>query len=118
MRDKIIELTEGYGGSVEYEILKGRKLNQALIDKLIEEAEELKVSELSAGELADLQEILSQLAKNLKITDTQIAQAQVKKRAKNGGFTKGQFIKILTAPAGNKWADYYGSDPKRFPELN
>ena len=117
VRDGIIEFTIGYGGSAKYKVLKGHKLNEALIDKLIEEARELKNEGLSVEELADLQEIISQLAKNLKITDTEIAEAQAKKRAKNGGFTEGHFIKTLTAPANSKWAGYYGSDPKRFPEV-
>ena len=117
VRDKIVKLTENYGGSVDYEVLSGQKLNEALIDKLVEESKELKISDLSVGELADLQEIISQLAKNLKITDKEIAKAQSKKRSENGGFTKGHYIRTLTAPGDSQWADYYGSDPTRFPEV-
>lgn len=117
VRDKIIELTEGYGGSVESKTLTGRQFNYALIDKLIEEAEELKNSNKPAGELADLQEIIGQLAKNLKITEEEITKIQSEKRAKNGGFTQGHYVKTLTAPGDSQWADYYASDPKRFPEV-
>jgi predicted house-cleaning noncanonical NTP pyrophosphatase (MazG superfamily) len=117
VRDGIIEFTTGYGGSAKYKVLNGRELNEALINKLIEEARELKNNGPSVEELADLQEIISQIAKNLKITDTEIMAVQDKKRSKNGGFTKGHFIKTLTAPADSKWAEYYGSDPKRFPEV-
>lgn len=117
VRDKIVEMNIGYGGKVDYKTLSGQKLTAALVDKLIEEAEELKAFELSADELADLKEIIEQIAKNLKITDKELAAAQAKKRAKNGGFTKGHFIETLTLPADNKWSAYYAADPERFPEI-
>jgi predicted house-cleaning noncanonical NTP pyrophosphatase (MazG superfamily) len=117
VRDKIVELNVGYGGTVKYKTLTGKELNAALIDKLIEEAKELKASELSVGELADLKEIVEQVAKNLKITDVQLDRKQAEKRAKNGGFAKGHFIDKLTLPADHKWSKYYAADPKRFPEI-
>lgn len=118
VRDKIVELNIGYGGTVNYKKIKGRKLTAALVDKLIEEAKELKASDLSADELADLKEITEQIAKNLKITDKELIKAQTQKRQKNGGFSKGHFIETLTLPADNKWAKYYAADPKRFPGIN
>jgi predicted house-cleaning noncanonical NTP pyrophosphatase (MazG superfamily) len=117
VRDKIIDSTIEYGGSVDYKILSGQELNDELVNKLIEEVEELKGADLSASELADLYEILGQLAKNLKMTDREISQARAEKRAKNGGFEKGHFIDTVTLPADNKWAKYYAADPKRFPEV-
>ena len=117
VRDRIIELTEAYGGKVHSEILSGEKLRLALINKLIEEAQELKTSEISAAELADLQEILDELIKNLGHTKIEIHELQDKKRTKNGGFSKGLFIETLSAPADNKWADYYGAEPDKYPEI-
>lgn len=117
MRDKIVELTESYGGTVKYKTLSGKELNKALLEKLVEEVREMQAAELEAGELADLQEILGQLAKNLKVTDAQLAEKQAKKCASNGGFAKGHFVDTVTLPADNKWAKYYGNDPKRFPEI-
>jgi len=117
VRDKIVASTEEQGGTVDYKSLNGKELNKALVDKLIEESKELKSEVLSAEELADLKEIIEQIAKNLKITDKELDDAQAKKRAKNGGFTKGHYVKTLTLPAGNQWSDYYAADPKRFPEI-
>ena len=117
MRDKIVQSTQDQGGEVNYKKLSGKELTDALVTKFIEEAEELNASELSADELADLKEIIEQIAKNLKITDKELADAQTKKRSQNGGFTKGHFIDTLTLPADNKWAKYYATDPKRFPEI-
>ena len=118
VRDKIVELTESYGGSVKYKTLSGKELNEALLEKLVEEVREMQAAELAAGELADLQEIIGQLAKNLKITDTELTNKQDKKRASNGGFAKGHFISTVTLPSDNKWAKYYAADPKRFPEID
>ena len=117
VRDKIVESTKTQGGEVKYKKLGDKKLTEALVAKLVEEAKELKGTELSIEELADLKEIIEQIAKNLKITGKELATAQAKKRSKNGGFTKGHFIETLTLPADNKWAKYYASDPKRFPEI-
>ncbi|MDB5161140.1 MAG: uncharacterized protein JWO96_520 [Candidatus Saccharibacteria bacterium] len=117
VRDKIVESTEGQGGTVNYKTLQGEALTKALVTKLIEESKELQGSDLSAGEIADLKEIIEQIAKNLKIADEELTQVQAEKRQKNGGFTKGHFIETLILPAGNQWAKYYAADPKRFPEI-
>lgn len=117
VRDKIVESTEAQGGVVNYKKLSGQKLTDALVKKFIEEAEELKVSELSVDELADLKEIIEQIAKDLKIRDKELTAAQAEKRVKNGGFTKGHFIKTINLPADNKWTKYYAAEPKRFPEI-
>jgi predicted house-cleaning noncanonical NTP pyrophosphatase (MazG superfamily) len=118
VRDKIVEHTLGYGGTVKYHTLKGKELTQALLTKLIEEANELKTSDLSTGELADLKELLEALSKHLGVEKDDLNKRQAEKRLKNGGFEKGHFIDTITAPADSKWAKYYASDPKRFPEIN
>ena len=117
VRDEIVQSTEVQDGVVNYKKLSGTELTAALIQKLAEEIEELKGANFSASELADLKEIIEQLAKNLKITDEQLKAVQTKKRQDNGAFEKGHFIKTLTLPADNKWAKYYAADPKRFPEV-
>lgn len=117
VRDKIVRHSINMGGQVKYTTLTGNKLNQALIQKLIEEAKELKSSAVSAAELADLQEILDQLAKNLKLSPAELKKLQSKKIAENGGFAKGHYIKTVTLAADNKWAQYYAADPQRFPEI-
>jgi predicted house-cleaning noncanonical NTP pyrophosphatase (MazG superfamily) len=117
VRDRIVEHHLDMGGKVDYKTLKGKKLSEALVDKLVEESKELKASSLSVGELADIKEILEQIAKNLGITDKELAEAQSKKAKNNGAFKKGHYISTVTLPAENKWAKYYAADPKRFPEV-
>jgi predicted house-cleaning noncanonical NTP pyrophosphatase (MazG superfamily) len=117
VRDKIVEFNVGYGGLVKYKTLKGEELNNALVAKLIEEAKELLGAKLSAEELADIREIIDQLAKNLKISKEELKKLQTKKNVKNGAFKKGHFIEHLSLPNDHKWAKYYASNPDRFPEV-
>jgi len=119
VRDKIvpIHLEMGGKGSVNYKTLSGKKLTNALLQKLIEEAKELKTSDLSVGELADLQELVEALAAHLGTSHKDLAKRQAKKRQTNGAFKKGYFVDTVTLPADNKWAKYYAADPKRFPEI-
>jgi predicted house-cleaning noncanonical NTP pyrophosphatase (MazG superfamily) len=117
VRDKIVESTEAQGGEVKYRVIKGENLTKALLTKLIEEAKELKTSDLSVGELADLQELVDALAVHLGVSKSELTKQQKEKKARNGAFKKGHFIDRLTLPADNKWAKYYAADHKRFPEI-
>ena len=117
VRDKIVQLHFDMGGEVIYKTLTGKKLTDALLKKLIEEASELKTSNLSVGELADLKELVDALAAHLGTEKGYLSKRQAVKRKQNGGFKKGHFIDTVTLPANNKWAKYYGADPKRFPEI-
>jgi predicted house-cleaning noncanonical NTP pyrophosphatase (MazG superfamily) len=117
VRDKIIQSTEAQGGKVTYRQLKGKELRRALVDKLIEEAQELQSSRLSAEELADIKELLIALRETLKIHAGELEDARRKKADTNGRFKKGYYIEELTLPADNKWAKYYAKYPERFPEV-
>lgn len=117
VRDNIVQLHFDLGGEVKYKTLTGKKLTDALLKKLIEEATELKTSNLSIGELADLKELVDALAAHLGTEKGYLSKRQAVKRKQNGGFKKGHFIDTVTLPANNKWAKYYAADPKRFPEI-
>lgn len=117
VRDKIVDSTREQSGTVKLHILKGDELTKALLTKLIEEANELKTSDLSVGELADLKELVEALAAHLGTPESDLSRSQTEKRRRNGAFKKGHFIDTLTLPADNKWAKYYAADPKRFQEV-
>ena len=119
VRDNIVKyhLEIGGEGSVKHKTLSSDKLTKALLTKLREEANELKTSSLSVGEIADLQELVDALAAHLGVDKKDLAKRQAKKRKHNGAFKKGHFIDTVTLPASNKWAKYYAADPKRFPEI-
>ncbi len=117
VRDKIVQHNLNMDGAVKYKTLSGNKLTNALLTKLIEEANELKGSNLKVGELADLQELVDALSKHLGVSKADLSKRQKDKRKQNGAFKKGHFIDTVTLPADNKWAKYYATDPKRFPEV-
>jgi predicted house-cleaning noncanonical NTP pyrophosphatase (MazG superfamily) len=117
VRDKIVRYHLEMGGDVRYKTLSGKKLTDALLKKLIEEATELKTTNLSVGELADLQELVDALAEHLGTATSSLSRRQTEKRKQNGAFKEGHFIDTVTLPADNKWAKYYAADPKRFPEI-
>jgi|SRR5579862_1375160 len=117
VRDKIVQFHLDMDGEVKYKTIEDDKLTKALLTKLIEEAKELKTSNLSVGELADLQELLDTLAQHLGTKKSLLAKKQKEKRARNGAFKKGHYIDTVTLPADNKWSEYYAADPKRFPEV-
>lgn len=117
VRDKIVADHLANNAQVKHYQLSKPQKRHALLNKLIEEAKECQDSDEMLSELADMQEVLDQLAKDAGITKSQIGVEQVDKRAKNGGFKDGYFIDTETWPADHKWAKYYASDPKRFPEV-
>jgi predicted house-cleaning noncanonical NTP pyrophosphatase (MazG superfamily) len=117
VRDRIVQDHLNSGGKVKFKRLPAWEKRQALADKIIEETKELAVSEEILEELADLQEVLDQLAKDAGISKVQIAEVQKTKRAKNGGFENGDFIEQETWPAEHKWTKYYANEPERFPEV-
>ena len=117
VRDKIVKHHFDMGGAVDFHILPAEKRAQALVRKLAEEVRELKSSHLSESEIADLQEIIDQLVRELGLAKASIKSAQIRKRQANGAFKKGHYIETVTLPGSNKWAKYYAADPKRFPEL-
>jgi predicted house-cleaning noncanonical NTP pyrophosphatase (MazG superfamily) len=117
VRDKIVQDHLDLGGKVIFKRLSKKEKRQALANKLIEEAKELKSSEEILEELADVQEVIDQLANDAGVTKAQITTVQKKKRAKNGSFKNGDYIEQETWPEDHKWAKYYANEPQRFIEM-
>ena len=118
VRDGILQSTVDMGGSAWSRKLKGKKLTKALFDKLDEEMKELKTgSEPDLEKLADVREVIEALAVNLGHTVTELHAVQYDKKGKIGGFAAGIYIDTVTLPEDTEMADYYASDPDRFPEI-
>lgn len=113
VRDKILQDHIQSGAKVKHHKLSKEEKIKALVNKIIEEISE----GTDLAELADVQEALDQIIKEQGFSKEQVVAAQEAKRAKNGGFENGDFIKTETWPADHKWADYYAADPTRFPEV-
>ena len=118
VRDGIVGGHEEIGGTVVFDTLEGEELRRALLDKIEEEFTELKSKPgIDLDELADIKQIVDDLAKLSGSSKTEIESVQYDKRRRIGGFTAGHFVHTVTIPADSELADYYSSDPGRFPEI-
>lgn len=140
VRDRIPEMHEAIGGLAIYELLEGKDKLWALHAKLKEELAELEQNqELDINELADVLEILVALnnesgledpleyvqkvealrkrAEGAGCVNDELEMTRQKKRQQRGGFDLGYFVTVVEVPADSWLADYYASDPERFPEI-
>ncbi len=109
VRDKILEQTASHAIKVESRTLDRREYIEELKKKLKEEAKELlnaKEDELT-GELADVQEILDYLLKELNISKKELNKKQTEKIEKSGAFKNKTFIETVTITENDEWLDYY-----------
>lgn len=117
VRDKIVQDHIKSGAKIQHRKLNPKQKRAALLDKIIEEAQEAKNSKKLLPEIADIQEAINQLIEDERLAKSQIAAEQEKKRNKNGGFKNGDYIGEETWPAEHHWAKYYAAEPERFPEV-
>lgn len=120
VRDKFPEIYESLGQEAAIEKLSKIDLSKALLDKIIEEAAEIKPEssrEELLEEIADIQQIIDDLKSENNLTNEEVANIQKDKKAKKGGFREGVFIKTLTVPEGDKWVEYYRKEPSKYPEI-
>lgn len=88
VRDRIPEIMRQAGVEPEYRTMDAAEYWQSLIDKLIEEGEELRraAPDEQLGELADVLEVFLALANFTGRTKAEIEQAAERKRVERGGF--------------------------------
>jgi predicted house-cleaning noncanonical NTP pyrophosphatase (MazG superfamily) len=120
VRDKIVQDHVREGAQVETRRLSTAEYVIESAKKVIEEVSE----GTSLSELADAQEAIAAAQKALTnlimeqgFTVEQVAEVQIAKKQKNGGFENADFIETETWPADHKWAEYYANEPDRFPEV-
>lgn len=95
VRDRIPEIIEGKGEQAFVRILEGPEFREALLQKLVEEAEEARsagTSEDLLAELADLLEVARALCEEHGLSLAQVEQARVKKKQERGGFEKRTYL--------------------------
>ena len=116
VRDKILDKIEARNGKVVSRTLSDNEFVSELKRKLSEEIEELnlKDTESAIDELADIQEIINELAKILKISPVKLSKTTREKRKKNGSFKKKIFIETVALQENDKWVKYY---EKKFKEI-
>ncbi|GAA2418935.1 nucleoside triphosphate pyrophosphohydrolase [Nonomuraea africana] len=99
VRDRIPEIIEAEGRTAIVRVLAESELVPALIDKLVEEAEELREAEPEdhLGELADIYEVLAALAGTLGFSYEQVLESARHKRGKRGGFSRRLWLDEVTS---------------------
>ncbi len=92
VRDRIPDVIRASGREPEVTHVKGEMLKQALKDKLIEEALELKDTEDVEEELADVLEVVDAIIGNYGIDRSKLAILQKEKHDRLGGFSCGHYM--------------------------
>lgn len=119
-RDKIIECMEAIGAKVHWRYLNDQEYVDALGNKLLEEAQEVKVAKSHAElieELADMYEVIEALKRHHTITQEEILAAQTKKYDERGGFFDRKYIEATAYPEGSYWEQYCLAHPEKYPEI-
>ena len=94
VRDRIPEIIEASGQTCTTRILQGDEYLQALLTKLVEEAQETRqaAADQRVEELADVLEVVDALFQALGVPEAQVREVQRQKRQARGGFAQGIFL--------------------------
>lgn len=102
VRDRISEIIEQHGEEYEARVLGDEEYTKALKEKLVEEAKEVvgaKDEELPS-ELADVLQLVQDIAVNAGVPPEDIEQTRKDKEARNGGFKQRVFLIWSSRPQG------------------
>lgn len=90
VRDHIPDIIAAEGRACQIETLSEEQYRQALLVKLVEEAQEAAQADREAlvSELADLYEVIAALMKVEGITAERVSAVQEQRRTERGGFEK------------------------------
>lgn len=121
VRDKFRPIYDRLGQTIQTRELSRDQLKDEIRKKIIEEAKELPIDAVStediAGELADIQQALDDLADKCGVSSEQIAKKKTAKFAEKGGFREGLFVETITLNDDDKWVQYYRNEPGKYPEI-
>lgn len=121
IRDDMIAMYGALGQKAVYRKLEGDELIAAIIQKIVEEAEEIPADgdrKTIIKEIADVKQGLIDLQAQLAISDDEIEQVRVAKLAEKGGFMQGIFVETLTLRDDDSWVAYYRAEPEKYPEIS
>ena len=99
VRDRVPDLIRSRGEIAETTVLGARDYTTALLDKLVEEAVELRLAEPGQHieELADVWEVLTTAVEQLGFSMAEVEQAATFKRVVRGGFAERLWLETTTA---------------------
>lgn len=120
IRDKLPDEYERLGQVACYRRLSVDEHKIALIDKIAEEARELRASNSDIdikSEIADIQQVINDLVELCNINPADIEICMKQKYLKKGGFKNAIFIETIKLNNDDEWIEYYRSNPETFPEV-
>lgn len=120
IRDKLEQEYIRLDHRAKYVKLSDAELIEALKRKIVEEAEEIPADGLKedvASELADVMQVVEDIAAKLGVSSQDILEAKDRKFAKKGGFSKGLFVERVTLNDDDEWNEYYRKSPEKYKEL-
>jgi predicted house-cleaning noncanonical NTP pyrophosphatase (MazG superfamily) len=120
IRDKLKQEYVKLDHKATYKTLTDAELFDALKQKAIEEVNEIPADGSKqdiAEELADVLQVLEDIAKRAGISWPEITQAKEKKFEKKGGFSEGLFVEKVELNADDEWVAYYRKSPEKYKEM-
>lgn len=120
IRDRLPAIMRAQGLAVFERRLDDGEFLDALKDKLLEEAAEVREAPADeiAGELADVLEVARALADAHGIAWDEVEARRLAKRAERGGFDERVFNAAVEAQDGLPAAEYYLARPRQYPREN
>lgn len=121
IRDKLKDEYVKLDHKATYIKLTDVELFEALKQKIVEEANEIPVDgtkEDIISELADVQQVIDDIAKRVGVTAEEISDVKQKKFDKKGGFAGGLFVEKVELNDDDEWVAYYRKYPDRFKEIS
>ena len=116
VRDKVYDDMVRAGQEIDSYVLPDEKVEQALLDKLAEELDELRSGDDDSP--ADLGSVFLAYAKLKGFTVNSLLKAINDRDEKRGAFDYKRFVESVTLPADDPWVSYYRKDPDKYPEVN
>ncbi len=118
-RDKSLAIDKAAEVYPTYEYLNGQALQNALKNKLIEEATEVTTAtnkkELIA-ELADVLEVIDGLCKAYGIEKIDLLAKKEQQYKERGGFETGYYVQYIEMSENNPEIAYFRANADRYPE--
>jgi predicted house-cleaning noncanonical NTP pyrophosphatase (MazG superfamily) len=118
-RDKTLEGFKKEGVTPQYKMLTGKELYEALLLKLVEEADEVRDARSRQElieELADVLEVIDALCKTQGISMEEIAPVKEAKLKERGGFEAGLYIETVHVDDDNPKVEHFRLSPDKYPE--
>ena|SRR3990167_9142824 len=119
-RDNGLESFKSQNIKPVYKFLSGNELREALKNKLIEEAQEVRDAHDDTemvAELADILEVIIGLCKSYEIDFKEVEKVKAEKCNDRGGFEKGLYIETLEMDETNPRVQHFRKSPNKYPEI-